>query len=231
MTDWPGFKPELVLLDADGVLWTGEHSIPGAREFLQSLTANGIRRALVSNNSVYLHEHYLARSERMGYDLQQHELFSAGLVSASYLEHHHASECILLHMSREVAGYIEGRIPGAISIDNWLDSLGLADNHIHVQIVEALKAEPFDALLVGIDRLGSYRKLGVASAALSAGAKFYCCNADYGFPTEAGTWLPDGAFLALSVVALAVTRPRYGRVEAPGDHHARNQVTSAPARG
>lgn len=46
-----------------------------------------------------------------------------------------------------------------------------------------------------------------------------------------GTWLPDGAFLALSVVALAVTRPRYGRVEAPGDHHARNQVTSAPARG
>ncbi|MCB1220029.1 MAG: HAD-IIA family hydrolase [Planctomycetales bacterium] len=204
---WPGFKPELVLLDADGVLWTGEHSIDGAREFLHLLSRSGIQRALISNNSVYLHEHYLARCERMGYDLKPHELFSAGLVSAAYLEHHHGSGRILLHMSAEIAGYIEERIPGAVSIDNWLDSLGLADNHIHVQIVDALKADPFDALLVGIDRLGSYRKIGVASAALSAGAKFYCCNADYGFPTEAGTWLPDSGGIADMLARLTGVQP------------------------
>ncbi|MEZ5339728.1 MAG: HAD-IIA family hydrolase [bacterium] len=204
---WPGFRPELVLLDADGVLWTGEHSIPGAREFLQTLSRGGIQRALISNNSVYLHEHYLARCERMGYDLQRHELFGAGIASAAYLQHHHADARILLHMSSEIAGYIEERIPGAQSIDNWLDSLGLADNHSHVQIVEALQADPFDALLVGIDRHGSYRKIGVASAALSAGARFYCCNADYGFPTEAGTWLPDSGGIADMLARLTGVQP------------------------
>src|SRR5690606_32231401 len=81
------------------------------------------------------------------------------------------------------------------------------DNHIHVQIVDALKADPFDALLVGIDRLGSYRKIGVASAAISQGAKFYCCNADYGFPTETGTWLPDSGGIADMLARLTGVQP------------------------
>lgn len=196
MIPWPGFLPELILLDADGVLWTGEQSIPGAREFLEKLSAAGIRRALVSNNSVYLPGHYLARCQRMGYDLRQEELFSAGLVSGSWLLHHHAGERILLHMNRDIAAWIEALIPGAQSIDNWLEQRGLAECHNHVELVNALREEPFEVLLVGIDRLGSYRKIGVASAALTAGAKFYCCNADYGFPTEAGTWLPDSGGIA-----------------------------------
>jgi len=46
-----------------------------------------------------------------------------------------------------------------------------------------------------------------------------------------GTWLPDGVFLALSVVALVVTRPRYDRAPGAADRRSPLEAADSPTRG
>ncbi len=57
-------------------------------------------------------------------------------------------------------------------------------------------ADAYDAVVVGLDPAVTYRSLGIAAAAIRAGARFVATNADLRYPTPGGLMPGAGAIVA-----------------------------------
>src|SRR5689334_2603948 len=69
-------KPDLILLDADGVLWRGGEVIPQAPGFIRRAHAAGIRCLLITNNAGLNREAYAAKCRRLELDFAREDIFS-----------------------------------------------------------------------------------------------------------------------------------------------------------
>ena len=56
-------------LDMDGTVYHGERPIPGAREFISRLNAEGIPFRFITNNSSHPKRFYADRLKRMGFEI------------------------------------------------------------------------------------------------------------------------------------------------------------------
>lgn len=175
-------RPEVVLLDLDGVVWLAHQPIAGSVEAITELRRAGIRLLFVTNNSapsVAAQEHAL---ERIGVpasgDVVTSSMAAAGLVAPG--------ERVLVCGGEGIAEAVRSRGAEVISADGSIN---------------AASDMPCDAVIVGFHREFDYARLHRASRAVRNGARLIGTNDDATYPTPDGEIPGGGAILAAVQVA------------------------------
>lgn len=174
-----------VLFDCDGVLWEGNHLLPGAVALLEQLRANNTQVGFVSNNSTKDVGQYLAKFDQLGLEAHPLELVTSAMAARHYLTH------LEIRPKRVF-------VVGETGLINILEEGGF--------MVVPLDTDPqtIDAVVVGMDRGFTYEKLTLALQAIMAGARFVGTNPDPQFPTPEG--FKPGAGAMIGGLARALER-------------------------
>ena len=78
--------PNAYLIDMDGVLIKGRHSISGAAPFLDRLQTSGTPFLVLINNSLFTPRDHYARLQAMGLDIPALSIFTSALATARFLQ-------------------------------------------------------------------------------------------------------------------------------------------------
>lgn len=184
------------ILDLDGVVYRGEQILPGARELVEWLDANGRKALYLSNNSVQSPEEVAAKLARLGMPRPEGRVLTAGSAAV-----------------REVAGRFPGGrvfVLGLPSVEHMAEQAGL-------QCVwrDGVDGPTPDAVLSALDRTLTYARLTRALQAILDGAAFISVNRDPRLPVENGFEPGTGAIAAALEYASGIRSEIVGK-PAPG---------------
>lgn len=160
------------IIDMDGVLYVGQHRLPGARQSLSYLEEHHIPFILATNNSTLTPTQYVAKLRAMGIEVAQDRILTSGQATALYLSQVAPARARVYAIGE--AGLISP----------------LKEQGFH------LAEKEVDYVVVGLDRQLTYEKLTLATLAIRAGATFIGTNPDTTLPTEQGLVPGTGAALA-----------------------------------
>ncbi len=182
-------------VDLDGVVWRGEVLIEGAVEGLEAIRATGKPLLLLTNNGGYHPAEVVERLAHGGFQLAVEEVLTTSLV---------AREWIMGHGLRGASTFVLA--PQTVAAQ-------LADV-VRIRYLEA--GQTADLVLIGRDTELSYLRLGLAAAAVRAGASFLSLNKDPVMPVENGGILPGtGSIVAAVEAASGRTATVLGKPEEP----------------
>lgn len=165
-------KPDVWLIDMDGVLVQDDHPIAGADRFLAKLTKRGKRHMVLTNNSIYTRRDLSARLARIGLDVPEDRIWTSALAAARFLDSQRP------HGSAYVIG-----------------EAGLITALYGVGYVQTDK-EP-DYVVLGETRTYSFEQITTAIRLIEAGARFIATNPDPKGPSPGGSLPATGAVAAL----------------------------------
>ena len=189
-----------VLCDLDGVVWLAHDPIPGAVDAIAALRASGRRVLFVTNNSAATVEEHEASLRNIGVEAAG-DVLSSSMAAAFLVE---PAERVLITGGPGIVEAVSGR--GAIPVVN---------TGRDVDDAAPGRDEPFDAVVVGIDRDFDYGRLGRAGRAVIAGARLIATNRDSTYPTPTGLE-PGGGSIAAAVASVAGVEPVFaGKPEQP----------------
>jgi len=102
-----------LLIDLDGVLYTGDTPVPGAREAIMFLTANGYPFRCLSNSTRQCRVAIAARMEKMGFSIPESSIFTPPVAAVRYMEATGKHRAFLL-----TTGDVEQDFAGACTNDD-----------------------------------------------------------------------------------------------------------------
>ncbi len=191
--DWSTLRG--VLIDLDGVVYTGRDPIPGAAEFLAEARRRGLQFQLVTNNSTTSPELVAERLRTMQIEVLPDEILTSAYAAVAYVKAH-----------AEPGARV--RVVGEAGLREAVEHEGFVvvdDGEGHV-----------DWVIAGLDRGFTYAKLAGATKAIMGGARFVATNADALLPVEGGQVVPGaGTMIAAIRTATAVDPVVLGKPE-PG---------------
>jgi 4-nitrophenyl phosphatase len=190
--DWSALKG--VLIDLDGVVYTGREPIPGAATFLGEARRRGLKFLLVTNNSTTSPELVAARLRGMQIEVDPGEILTSAQAAVGYVRRHAERGATV-------------RIVGEAGLRQAAEEEGLVvvDGDAHAEWV-----------IAGLDRAFTYETLAAATRAIMDGAHFVATNADALLPVEGGQVVPGaGTMIAAIRTATAVEPVVVGKPE-PG---------------
>jgi NagD protein len=161
-----------VISDMDGVIYRGKELIPGAREFVAHMRAEGIPFLFLTNNSEQTPLDLVRKLERLGID---------GLTPANFITASIATAQFLHSQRPHATAYVVG---GA----------GLAAELYRVGY-SITESNP-EYVVVGKTKELSFTQLSRAAKLIDAGARFIGTNPDMIDPIEGGTEPAAGVILA-----------------------------------
>jgi HAD superfamily hydrolase (TIGR01450 family) len=183
----PAPVPRLVIFDLDGVVYRGPEAIPGAAALVSALRAAGVATRFATNNSMATRSAYAERLGGHGIVAGPDEIVTSTWATITHLEAHEPTLRRLLAVGAEGmlaelrdAGY-DATYAGDAAGPDWNG---------------APLALGYDAVVTGLDPAVTYRTLGIAAAAIRAGARFVATNADLRYPTPGGLMPGAGAIVA-----------------------------------
>jgi 4-nitrophenyl phosphatase len=192
-SDWSALRG--LLIDLDGVIYTGREPIPGAAGFLSEARRHGLQFLLVTNNSTTSPELVAERLCGMHIEVTATEILTSAQAAVAYVA------------ARAEPG-ARVRIVGEAGLHQAAEEEGLV-------IVEDGQTSA-DWVIAGLDRAFNYEKLTSATRAIIAGAHFVATNADALLPVEGGQVVPGaGSIVAAIQTATAVMPVVVGKPE-PG---------------
>jgi 4-nitrophenyl phosphatase len=163
-----------LIIDMDGVLWRGETALPGLKPFFALLHQRAIPFILATNNASTSPGAVQEKLHKMGVEVEPKQILTSAQAAAKWLA---------------------SRLPpGANVVAVGEDALweALRTEGLHPRQDAAHAA----AVVAGLDREFSYRKLNEALQAIRRGAIFVGTNPDTTFPTEGGLAPGAGSLLA-----------------------------------
>ncbi|EPQ30730.1 uncharacterized protein PFL1_01631 [Pseudozyma flocculosa PF-1] len=204
------------LFDCDGVLWSGDETIPGAVSVLEKLRKRGKQVIFVTNNASKSRETYLKKFAGMKIQADISEIFSSSYASAVYLK-----RVLKFPADRKVY------VIGMHGIEEELDAEGIlhcggtnpqdnvflpALDFTTLQSAEAIDPK-VGAVVCGFDMHMSYIKLAKAFKHLTrpgaegevkegeegGGCHFILTNDDSTFPAKGGPW-PGAGSLSVPLI-------------------------------
>ena len=149
-----------VVMDMDGVLYRGDHPLPGAVDTLNTLRARGVRVAFLTNNASRHREELAARLSRLGFECTAGDVWGSAYIAARYLSRHAPEARVFL--------------VGTAGMRREMEEAGLAVAPTH---------EGATHVVAGLDMTVTYEKLSNAHYAICNGATFIATNLDATFPT------------------------------------------------
>ncbi len=187
-----------LLIDLDGVVYTGSEPIPGAAGLLAEARRRGVKFLLVTNNSTASPELVAERLHGMHIEVTPQEVLTSAQAATAYVSAHAergARVRIVGEAGLRQAAFEEGlRI-----VDDGQATVGW--------------------VIAGLDRTFDYEKLTSATRAIMAGARFVATNADALLPIEGGQVIPGAGSIvaaiqtATGVVPIVVGKPEPGLFE------------------
>lgn len=173
-----------VVMDMDGVLYRGDHPLPGAIDTLNALRAKGVRVAFLTNNASRHREELAARMSRLGFACETEDVWGSAYIAALYLSRHAPEARVFLvgtaGMRREMR-------------EAGLTVVPTHDGATHV--------------VAGLDMTLTYEKLAHAHYAVCNGATFIATNLDATFPDSPTTTTPGGGALVAALTTSTGVAP------------------------
>lgn len=188
MTDALVARHDVALLDLDGVVYIGDHAVPGAVSALAAARAAGMRVAFVTNNAGRPPETVAAHLVELGIPASTDEVVTSAQAGAELLAARLAPDSPVLAV-------------GGPGVGLALERAGLravAPQDVHDVTV--------DAVLQGFGRDITWNDLAAAALAVQRGARWVLTNPDLTLPVPAGT-APGNGSLARAVEAAAGRGP------------------------
>lgn len=190
--DWSTLRG--VLIDLDGVVYTGRDPIPGADKFLDEARRRGLQFLLVTNNSTTSPELVAERLRGMRIEVEPSEILTSAQAAVGYVRRHAERGATV-------------RIVGEAGLRQAAEEEGLV-------VVDGDARSEW--VIAGLDRAFTYEKLAAATRAIMGGAHFVATNADALLPVEGGQVVPGaGTMIAAIKTATAVEPVVVGKPE-PG---------------
>lgn len=161
-----------VIIDMDGVLVSGTHLIPGAREFVERVEQRQMPFLVLTNNSIYTPRDLSHRLRTLGLEIHHKRIFTSAMATASFLDGQHPKGKAFV-----------------------IGESGLTDALYSVRYV-ITDIEP-DYVVLG--ETLSYNMVMITKAVqlVSAGSRFIATNPDPVGPSESGNVPATGALAAL----------------------------------
>lgn len=196
-----------LLVDLDGVVWTGREMIPGAVEALRELLETGTEIVFVTNNPGKPATAYIERLREAGIPVGDDRVVTAGEATAS------------LAVERAGAGKAAFVI-GAPAFHDTVAAAGLP-------LLDAEAGREADVVIVSGHRGFDYEELLTATLALQRGAALFATSHDPTLPMPGGDWPGTGAVLAAVEAASGATAKIGGKPEPHLFEMARERIASA----
>jgi phosphoglycolate/pyridoxal phosphate phosphatase family enzyme len=204
MQGQPPLRPRLVIFDLDGVVYRGPQAVPGAAALVAALREAGAQVRFATNNSMATRAAYVQRLGAHGITAGADEIVTSTSAAIDHLREH------LPEVKRVLA----------VGAAGMLDELQAAGFHV-TGVADAASPdwngeplpETYDAVVAGLDPAFDYRRLGVAAAAIRAGARFIATNADLRYPTPGGVLPGAGSIIAALRAATGVEPLVIGKPE------------------
>jgi 4-nitrophenyl phosphatase len=174
------------IIDMDGVLWHGDHPLPGLAEFFQTLRSKALRFILATNNASKTAQQYVDKLARMGVSVSRDEILTSSMATALYLAERYEPAATRVFVIGE-DGLRQPLLERGFTLTGLYevnDGSG-ADSKTGAHVVTC-----------GMDHDVSWDKLATATLNIRAGAQFIGTNADTTLPTEYGLTHGNGAILA-----------------------------------
>jgi HAD superfamily hydrolase (TIGR01458 family) len=106
-----------LLVDIVGVLYTGDTAVPGARGALSAVMEAGLPVRFVTNTTRSPKRTIVSRLRRMGFPIDEHQVFTAPQAVHAYLKAHEVSPYLLVHPAlEEEFADLPRRAPNAVVI-------------------------------------------------------------------------------------------------------------------
>ena len=181
----------MALLDLDGVVYVGEHGVPGAAEALDRARAAGMRLAFVTNNASRTPQSVAAHLRELGVHAEADEVVTSAQAACSVLAE---------------------RLPaGARVLVVGGEGLRAAAANRGFTVVASADDDPV-AVVQGYSPDTSWRDLAEATVAIRRGALWLASNLDLTLPSVRGPLPGNGALvgavrLATGVEPLAAGKP------------------------
>jgi 4-nitrophenyl phosphatase len=177
-----------LVLDMDGVLWTGDQPIGDLPKLFARLSQRGLKVCLATNNSSRTPKEYLDRLRSFGVgDLEDWQIVTSA---------HALTDEIGKRFPSKGAVYVIGETGLHQSLLDAGFTVIEAGHFNHTQEIQAVA--------VGFDHYISFAKLSQATLLIRRGVPFYATNPDRTFPTPEGLIPGVGAYLALLTTASEV---------------------------
>ena len=159
------------LLDMDGTFYLGDRLLPGALEFIETITARGQDFLFLTNNSSKNRGEYAKKITRLGLPLEESRVFTSGEAAALHLSSLHPAA--RLYVVGTSALEVEFRQAGFILVE-----------------------DAPDWVVLGFDTTLTYGKLWRLCDFVRAGAPYLATHPDLNCPAPHG-FMPDiGAMIA-----------------------------------
>jgi len=160
-----------VLLDMDGTFYLGERLLPGAADFFARLRRFSEPFVFLTNNTSQNREHYISKLRRLGIQISNDEIFTAGEASTLWLQE---------------------RAPGCKVFLAGTPAL----EEVFVEHGFRLVQEDPDWVVLGFDTTLTYARLWKLCDHVRAGRPYLATHPDFNCPTDGG-FMPDiGAMIA-----------------------------------
>lgn len=159
------------ICDMDGVIYHGNHILPGVREFIKWMQDEKKEYLFLTNNSGYTPKELNQKLARMGLDVPEEHFYTSALATAAFLKQQ-APGCSVFAI-------------GEAGLLNALYDAGLTMNDVNP-----------DYVIVGEGRTYSLDTLTKATNLVMGGAKLIGANSDVSGPIENGIAPACGALIA-----------------------------------
>lgn len=131
-------------LDMDGTVYHGERPIPGAREFISCLKAEGIPFRFITNNSSHPKKFYADRLRRMGFEITEDHVLTSTIATIRFIKENRAGKSVYVLATPDVTEEIrsagiprpkEGEVPDIVllTFDTTIGYDGLNDAYHYIQ--------------------------------------------------------------------------------------------------
>lgn len=169
------------LIDMDGTFYLGEKLLPGALDFMQTITEQNFQYLFLTNNSSKNSYQYAQKIRRMGFDVSEERVFTSGDAAAIYLKQHFSNATI--HV---------------LGTNALIETL--TENELNLSSLNP------DIALLGYDTNLTFENLRLFCDTIRSGVPYVATHPDINCPTENG-YMPDvGAFIEL-IAASTGRRP------------------------
>ncbi len=174
---------DVLIVDVDGVVWIDGEPIRDNIEALARIAETGVEVVLLTNNSTRSRRAYSRKLAAIGLQLGPDRIVNSGYSASLWLREKHGPSKVL-----------------AVGEEGLVEELILQGH----EPLNPGDHEYAEAVVVGLDRGLTYRKLEAASWAIRRGALFVATNRDNAYPTPGG--LSPGAGSIVSLLETATGR-------------------------
>lgn len=181
------------IFDMDGVLYRGKAPLPGAIDLFATLQLRSIPFRLATNNSTMTPAQYVQKLAKMDIDVPEEWIVTSGVATRNYL---------LNRFPKGAAIYVVGE-------PALFEQLFRTDDLIQANGTDRQAT----AVVAGLDREFTYKKLSEAHEQILGGAAFIATNSDVTLPTEHGLEPGCGALIAAIQASTGKTPAYVGKPE------------------